>query len=71
MMPVATAAEVFWSGPQLDLMIQRVASTISSISMACSGDGGIPPAHLPQGPPHYGAGDGMSARPARVYPVSP
>ena len=51
MMPVATAADVFWSGPQLDLMIQRLASTIPSISMASSGGGGIPRPICRIGPP--------------------
>ena len=40
MMPVATAGEVFWSGPQLDFIIQRVASTVSSMSRTWSGGGG-------------------------------
>ena len=56
MMPVAKAGEVLWSGPQLDLMSQRVASTVSSISMTCAAGGGMPPPICRMAPPMIAPG---------------
>ena len=71
MMPVATAAEVFWSGPQLDFMIQRVASTISSMSMTASGGGGMPRPICRMAPPMMAPGMGCAPGLRACLPFSP
>ena len=70
-MPVAMAGEVFWSGPQLDFMSQRVASTVSSISMTCSGGGGIPRPICRMAPPMMAPGMGWAPGLRACSPFSP
>ena len=71
MMPVATAPEVFWSGPQFDLIIQRVASMTSSISMSWSGGGGMLRPICRMGPPMTAPGMGWAPGLLAWAPFSP